>query len=137
MSSGRACYSLPSPSRAEATAWLRKKLAMVRDEAPPPTPRPITDWVHGALRAELDELQPGMSVLVEVAGGETWVGDVRDVSETTLVLAPWGRGELLVECKSVRCIRLVPEHTWAEQRIVAERQRRGEPALEVTEPMKK
>lgn len=139
MSSGRACYALRSPTQSEATAWLRKKLAMVRDAAPPPEPRPTGQWVRGALRAELDELQGGMSVLVELAGGETWVGDVRDVSETTLVLVPWGGDEMVIKLNSITACRIVPEHTWGERQVVAERQRRGEPAfvLGVQKPTQK
>ncbi len=128
----RVCYALRAPTREEATSWLRRKLRTVRDEAPPPKPRALRAWLAGALRIGVDELQPGLAVAVCLADGSLWLGDVREASEVELVLAAWGAGDLTVAVPDVAAIKLVPEHTWAEQRNVAERQRRGEPALVIS-----
>lgn len=124
----RTCYSLPGPTREEATRWLRRKLAMVRDSAPPPRPRPLRAWLAGALRIGVDELQPGLAVAVCLADGSLWLGDVRETTEDELVLALWGAEDMAVALCDVATIKVVPEHTWAERRAVVERQRRGEPA---------
>lgn len=126
----KACYSLPAPTRDEATRWLRRKLAMVRDGPPPPKPRALRAWLAGALRIRPDELQPGLAVAVRLADGALWIGVVREVRETELVLAPWGASrDMTVALETVTAIKVVPEHTWAERQEVIERQRRGEPAL--------
>ncbi len=126
----RPCYALRQPTRQEATKWLRRKLAMVRDEAPPPKARSLRAWLAGALRLSPDELQPGLAVAVRlVVDASVWIGDVRDATETTLELLPWGAArEMVVAISDIAAIKLVPEHSWAEQQRVIERQRRGEPA---------
>lgn len=124
----RACYSLPAPTRAEATRWLRRKLAMVRDSAPPPKPRALRAWLAGALRIGVDELQPGLAVAVCLADGSVWLGAVREASEVEVVLALWGAEDMTIAVRDVAAIKVVPEHTWAERQAVIERQRRGEPA---------
>jgi len=43
----RPCYALRQPTREEQTRWLRKKLSMVRDDAPPPKPRALRAWLAG------------------------------------------------------------------------------------------
>ncbi|MBK8999580.1 MAG: hypothetical protein IPM35_27990 [Myxococcales bacterium] len=125
----RVCYSLPAPTREEATRWLRRKLAMVRDEAPPPKPRALRAWLGGALRVGVEELQGEMVVAVFLADGSVWLGVVRETSEVEIVLVAWGAGDLMIAVPDIAAVKLVPAHSWAEQRIVAERQRRGEPTL--------
>ena len=124
----RACYALRQPTREDATRWLRRKLAMVRDEAPPPKPRSLRAWLAGALRVDADELQPGLAVAVCLADGSLWLGDVLDADEAVFALAPWGVGDMTIALREVAAIKVVPEHTWAERQVVIEQQRRGEPA---------
>lgn len=126
---GRACYSLPSPTRDDATKWLRRKLAMARDDAPPPKPRALRAWLTGALRIGVDELQGEMVVAVFLADGSVWLGDVKEASEVEVVLVAWGAVDLTIAVPDIAAIKLVPAHSWEEQQIATDRQRRGEPAL--------
>ncbi len=128
----RVCYALRAPTREEATSWLRRKLAMVRDEAPPPTPRAVRAWLAAALRIGLDELQPGLAVAACLADGSVWLGDVREASEVEIVLAPWGAAELRIAVPDIAAIKLVPAHSWEERQVVAELQRREQPALVIS-----
>ena len=78
------------------------------------------------------EAPPGMHAACRLADGTVWVGTVEGVEGETLVLAAWGRREpLRLPLVELVAVEVVGPHSHAAERVVRDRQRRGESALQL------
>ncbi len=113
-------------TRAEAIAWLRRKLTALRDEpeddAPEGSAAQQDLFVAACLPA--DELVSGVEAGVWLRDGSELVGHVCACAGAEATLRLWGsRRTVCVPLADVEHWRVVGPHTWRQAHAVARRQR--------------
>lgn len=85
-----------------------------------------------ALAEEVEAVAEGATLAVLLTDGRVLVGDVVRCARSAIVLRLLGHApeqNTRIPHRQIRALRVVGEHTWASERFVADRQRRGLPAL--------